>query len=220
MILALDTSVGISIALHDGCAIIDEVTLDQHGIQGELTSALISQMLNSAALKPADISQIVVGVGPGPYTGLRVGVATAQAFGFALGIPVLGICSLDAVGHLAGIECIAVSDARRKELYVARYTTASHSTSGDTSASQTAERLGDPWVATAAELVEQYPQATFVGPGAQLYPESVSGTVMPLRAALLADLVALGAAQLLPVSPMYLRKPDAQEPQARKQVTL
>ena len=68
-----------------------------------------------------DLDAVVVGCGPGPFTGLRAGMATAAAYGHALGIPVHGVCSLDAIGLLTTGETLVVTDARRREVYWARY---------------------------------------------------------------------------------------------------
>ncbi|MEY4312282.1 MAG: hypothetical protein RLZZ571_1052 [Actinomycetota bacterium] len=202
-ILAIDTSVGASIALLNSNEIIDQFTDTQHGIQGELTSAKISELLNKNSLTVNDLTEIVVGVGPGPYTGLRVGIATAQSLGFALNIPVHGICSLDAVAFEFGKPCVVVTDARRKELYWAKYDQG---------------RISDPKVNKPKEIVELVSDKHFVGPGANLYPEVISGTHLTLNASALGQLFASGNAKLLPVSPLYLRKPDAVEPTYRKSV--
>ena len=202
-VLAIDTAVGISVALHDGHSVVAEATRVEHGVQGELTTVMIAELLQQAGWTPADLTDVVVGVGPGPYTGLRVGIVTATVFGHARGIPVHGVCSLDAVGHDAGGDCIVVTDARRKELYWARYESG---------------RVDGPHVMLPAELAEQFPGARFVGPGAQLYPDVVSGEVMDLRAGALAELFAAGNAQLVDVAPMYLRVPDAVAGTVRKKV--
>ena len=114
-VLAIDTAVGISVALHNGHSVVAEATRVEHGVQGELTTVMIAELLQQAGWTPADLTDVVVGVGPGPYTGLRVGIVTATVFGHARGIPVHGVCSLDAVGHDADGDCIVVTDARRKE---------------------------------------------------------------------------------------------------------
>ena len=77
--------------------------------------------LADAGLAMADLGAVVVGCGPGPFTGLRVGMATAAAYGHALGIPVYGVCSLDAIGGLTTGDTLVVTDARRREVYWARY---------------------------------------------------------------------------------------------------
>ena len=67
--------------------------------------------------------QVVVGMGPGPFTGLRVGIAFAHSFALARGIPVRGVCSLDAIAaQIQESDFIITVDARRKEVYWARYT--------------------------------------------------------------------------------------------------
>lgn len=202
-ILAIDTSVGISVALLEGAEVLAEVTKTEHGIQGEQTAALIQQLLDKTGLATGDLTNVVVGVGPGPFTGLRVGIATAQAFGFARQIPVTGICSLDAVARDFAQSCIVVTDARRKELYWAKYQDG---------------RIGEPNVDLPSEIAAQNPGAKFVGPAIGLYPELISGEHLQLRAASLGILLATEKAQQVPLLPMYLRKPDAQEPTSRKSV--
>lgn len=200
-ILAIDTSVGVSVAVLEGEKILAEFTDTQHGIQGEQTASKISQLLKQSGLEISQITNVVVGVGPGPYTGLRVGIATAQAIGLARKIPVTGICSLDAVAFDYGNPCIVLTDARRKELYWAKYEIA---------------RVDGPNVSKPFDLKEF--TYSFVGPAANMYVDVISGEVLPLRAASLGQLFASGRAHIEPVSPMYLRKPDAQEPTNRKSV--
>lgn len=83
---------------------------------GRAVSDLVSQALVG---NPAP-EQVVVGMGPGPFTGLRVGVSFAQTFALAREIPVVGICSLDAIAINQSSYTVAI-DARRKEIYWARY---------------------------------------------------------------------------------------------------
>ncbi len=202
-ILAIDTSVGVSVAVLSDTEVLAEFSDTQHGIQGEQTATKISEMIKHAGLNVSDISNVIVGVGPGPFTGLRVGLATAQAFGFARNIPVTGICSLDAVAFDFAKPCVVVTDARRKELYWAKYDLG---------------RVTGPNVDRPENIVAISNTEIFVGPAAQLYPDVLVGHVMPLRAAALGLLFASGQAQEVPVLPMYLRKPDAQEPTTRKSV--
>lgn len=202
-ILALDTSVGVSVAVLDGEQVLAQFTDAAHGIQGEQTSAQIKLLLNQCGLSVHDITKVVVGVGPGPFTGLRVGIATAQAFALARGISVVGLSSLDAIAYEFGKPCIVVTDARRKELYWAKYDP---------------KRILGPSVSTPQQLAKEQAASIFVGPAANLYPEIINGQVMPLNAAALGKLFAAGNAEVLPVTPLYLRKPDAQEPTSRKSV--
>lgn len=204
MILAIDTSVGISVAVHDGTETISEFSSGQHGLQGELTAQYIQNALDSADCGPADVTDVVVGVGPGPFTGLRVGIASALTFGHALGIPVHGICSLDAIGFANKEACIAITDARRKELYWAEF--------------RDGLRVSEPNVNTPQEILELNPAAKFVGPAVTLYPEIIMGNHVELRAGFLADLFARELGQNQPITPMYLRKPDAVPPTERKPV--
>jgi len=203
-VLAIDSSAGISVAYVTSKGQHFEKSLDAHNLHGEMTVQMIHDVLVSAEVSPEDVTDIVIGVGPGPYTGLRVGIACATVFGFARNIPVHGICSLDAVGYDYGQPCVVVTNARRKELYWAQYSNG---------------RVGEPQVALPHDLANAFPDAQFVGPGAALYPE-VSGQVLVLSSASLAELFLSGKAQLVPVAPMYLRAPDATEPGKPKSVLL
>ena len=87
----------------------------------ELLTPNVIAAVAEAGRTMADIDAVVVGCGPGPFTGLRVGMATAAAYGHALGVPVYGVCSLDAIGVLTTGEVLVVTDARRREVYWARY---------------------------------------------------------------------------------------------------
>jgi tRNA threonylcarbamoyl adenosine modification protein YeaZ len=202
-VLAIDTSVGVSVAILRSNGEVTQSQPVDHGMQGELTAELISQVVIDSGLKIEEITDVVVGVGPGPFTGLRVGLVTAAVFAHARNIPIHGICSLDAVAFDFAKPCVVVTDARRKELYWARYD---------------GLRIGEPQVSKPEALLAQFPDSEFVGPGAQLYPGSISGQVLELKASSLAKLFVSGDAQLVDVSPMYLRKPDAVEPTTRKSV--
>lgn len=96
------------------------VTVDPRAHAECLTPNVVAA-LAEADMTMADLDAVVVGCGPGPFTGLRVGMATAAAYGHALGIPVYGVCSLDAIGVLTIGDTMVVTDARRRELYWARY---------------------------------------------------------------------------------------------------
>jgi tRNA threonylcarbamoyl adenosine modification protein YeaZ len=202
-ILAIDTSVGISVAVLTGDGSLTQTNSAGHGMQGELTAELILEAITDAGITVSDISDVVIGVGPGPFTGLRVGLVTAVVFGYARNIPIHGICSLDAVAHDYAKPCVVVTDARRKELYFAEFSNG---------------RIGEPQVLKPEVLAEKFAGFDFVGPGAQLYPEFISGQMLPLRAGALAQIFASGKAQTVEVKPMYLRKPDAVEPTIRKSV--
>ncbi|EST29859.1 hypothetical protein N566_21805, partial [Streptomycetaceae bacterium MP113-05] len=124
LLLALDTATpAVTVALHDGERVLaraDQVDARRHG---ELLLPSVDRVLREAGRKVTEVTDVVVGVGPGPYTGLRVGLATAEAFGAALGAPVHGLCTLDGIAFAAGLDTpfVVATDARRKEVYWARY---------------------------------------------------------------------------------------------------
>jgi tRNA threonylcarbamoyl adenosine modification protein YeaZ len=115
--LTIDTATAQTIvALLDGDAILFHESHMGATDHGRAVSELVARAL---ATRPAP-DQVIVGMGPGPFTGLRVGIAFAQSFALARQIPVIGICSLDAI-EIDQEDYIAAIDARRKEIYWARY---------------------------------------------------------------------------------------------------
>ncbi|HEX5016470.1 MAG TPA: tRNA (adenosine(37)-N6)-threonylcarbamoyltransferase complex dimerization subunit type 1 TsaB [Actinomycetes bacterium] len=90
---------------------------------GEVLPGLIADVLAQAGVTADDVDVVVVGVGPGAYTGLRVGIATAQALGLTLSVPVVGAVTLDAIafGTQRTDPFVVVTDARRREVFYARY---------------------------------------------------------------------------------------------------
>lgn len=117
--LAIDTSTSRTcVAIIDGQEVLFSGFLDGPTAHGPSLPQLVQQ-----ALKISDVGEVVVGMGPGPFTGLRVGIAFAQSFALAREIPVRGVCSLDAVAaQVNESDFIITVDARRKEVYWARYT--------------------------------------------------------------------------------------------------
>lgn len=98
----------------------ERVTVDARAHAEQLTPNVLAAVAD-AGITVADLDAVVVGCGPGPFTGLRVGMASAAAFGHALGVPVHGVCSLDGIGiHTEG-DVLVVTDARRREVYWAHY---------------------------------------------------------------------------------------------------
>lgn len=115
--LAIDTSTSRTIVgIIDGDAVLYEKFHEGATDHGRALSDLVSQALKISGPP----QQVVVGMGPGPFTGLRVGIAFAHTFGLARNIPVIGICSLDAI-DVREYEYTVAIDARRKEIYWARY---------------------------------------------------------------------------------------------------
>lgn len=120
----MDTATpAVTVALHDGEAVVASTSQVDARRHGELLLPAVDRVLKEAGRTLDAVTGIVVGVGPGPYTGLRVGLVTAAAFSSALGVPVHGLCTLDGLAYASGIdEPFAVAtDARRKEVYWARY---------------------------------------------------------------------------------------------------
>jgi len=186
--LAIDTATSqTSVALVSDSKVLwqgSQIGATDHG-------SVLPQLVQTALGVSGDIDQVVVGMGPGPFTGLRVGISFAQGFAWARNIPLIGICSLDAIAHGIEIdEFIVATDARRKEVYWAIY--------------KNGERISDLGVGKPAELVSGLP---FFGEGSHLYHLSQSQEFLypdPLA------LVALSSNKKIHVSaPLYLRRPDA-----------
>ena len=118
-VLAIDTSTSRTcVAVIDGANILYSGFRDGATAHGPSLPALVQE-----ALAMSDVDEVVVGMGPGPFTGLRVGIAFAQSFALAREVPVRGVCSLDAIAaQVADQDFIITVDARRKEVYWARYT--------------------------------------------------------------------------------------------------
>lgn len=216
MLLAIDTSTSlIGAAVHDGSTLRSDVARADVRRHGELLAPAVQEALDRAGCTRGDLTVVVVGVGPGPFTGLRVGVVTALVMGHVLGVPVHGLCSLDALAAQAALlpgapaDLLVATDARRKEVYWARYAVASGR----------ARRTDGPGVARAADLTPEQRALPAVGRGPDLYPESLHGMPGPrdVGAGALATLAVLAlsddagdaAALLLPPEPLYLRRPDA-----------
>jgi tRNA threonylcarbamoyl adenosine modification protein YeaZ len=211
LLLAFDTATpAVTVALHDGSRIVAEESAVDARRHGELLAVSISNVLRVVGAGHADLTRVAVGTGPGPYTGLRAGLVTATVLGSALGIPVDGICSLDVIAAAAagGREFLVATDARRREVYWARYDAAGR-------------RVAGPLVGPPAELPAGLPVA---GEGAVLYPELGADPLSPrfpsaAQLALIALARAAAGAQPQPPEPLYLRRPDAREPGPPKRVT-
>ncbi|MDO7868725.1 tRNA (adenosine(37)-N6)-threonylcarbamoyltransferase complex dimerization subunit type 1 TsaB [Nocardioides jiangxiensis] len=202
MLLAFDTATAlVSVALHDGSTVRAEAVSDKPMKHGEQLAPLIEAVLAEAGATPADLTGVAVGVGPGPFTGLRVGLVTARTLGFALGVPVHGVCTLDvlaaeavASGAVVG-DFVVATDARRKEVYLAAY-------------DETGARVSGPEVVRPDTAATSRPA---VGEGPVLYPAAFPHGVGPAQpsAGWLARLVLAGTVEVLDPEPLYLRRPDA-----------
>ncbi|MFW6866850.1 tRNA (adenosine(37)-N6)-threonylcarbamoyltransferase complex dimerization subunit type 1 TsaB [Nocardioides sp. CPCC 206347] len=211
MLLAFDTaSPSVTVALHDGTEVVAAATAEIGMRHGEQLAPLIEQVLASAGITPAGVTGIAVGVGPGPFTGLRVGLVTARTLAHVLDVPVHGVCSLDALAAEAvatGVvdgDFLVATDARRKEVYLASY-------------DGNGRRQSAPVVERPAVLASDLP---VVGEGAALYPDAFPNARTPLRpdAAWLARAVIAQQVEVLGPEPLYLRRPDAEIPRAAKAV--
>ena len=117
-VLAIDTSTARSCV----AVIAGKQILFNDYLAGATAHGASLPKLVQAALQVSSIDEVVVGMGPGPFTGLRVGIAFARSFAFARSIPIRGVCSLDAIAaQIQEGDFIVTVDARRNEVYWARY---------------------------------------------------------------------------------------------------
>ncbi|GGT61183.1 tRNA (adenosine(37)-N6)-threonylcarbamoyltransferase complex dimerization subunit type 1 TsaB [Streptomyces purpureus] len=214
LLLAVDTATpAVTVALHDGETVVAQSSQVDARRHGELLLPAVHRVLTEAGRTLDAVTGVVVGVGPGPYTGLRVGLMTANTFASVLGVPVHGLCTLDGLAYASGIEepFVVATDARRKEVYWARY-------------EGFRTRVGEPAVDRPADIAEQVAGVPAVGAGAVLYPEVFPDARAPEHqsaaalAALAAERLKAGESFLEPL-PLYLRRPDAQVPKNYKVVT-
>jgi tRNA threonylcarbamoyladenosine biosynthesis protein TsaB len=208
LLLAFDTATPVvTAALHDGRQVIAERTAMDAMRHGELLAPTIAAVLGEAGASRQDLGEIAVGVGPGPFTGLRVGLVTARTLSAVLGVAAHGVCTLDVLAAEAALSgpFLVATDARRREVYWARY-------------AEGGTRVDGPHVARPADIATTEP---VVGRGAVLYPDAFPVAAGPRdpSAAVMAEVVARRAVPLLPVEPLYLRRPDVAEPRERKQVS-
>lgn len=211
MLLALDTSTPlVSVALLDDDRVVAQATSDRPMQHGERLAPMITEALHSVGAIRQDVTAVAVGVGPGPFTGLRVGLVTARMLGVALGVPVYGASSLDvlavrAVAEGVGEPFLATIDARRKELFWASY-------------DADGARLDGPHVERPATMPTEL---LVVGAGPGLFPEAFARTAGPTvpDAGTLALAVAEERVELVDPEPVYLRRPDAVVPGPPKKVS-
>jgi tRNA threonylcarbamoyl adenosine modification protein YeaZ len=212
MLLAFDTATPlVTVALHDGDDVVWEGVSERPLQHGEQLAPLVDRALRETGLVRQDLTAVGVGVGPGPFTGLRVGLVTARTLGFVLDLPVYGVCTLDVLAVEASdtravtADFRVATDARRKEVYLASY-------------DETGARLEGPAVVKPADAATELP---VVGEGAVLYPDAFPHAAGPTApsAGWLARVIAEERAELHDAEPLYLRRPDAAAPGAPKRVT-
>lgn len=205
LVLAVDTATpavtaGVVELTDAGARVLaSRVTVDARAHAEVLTPQVLA-CLAELDRSPADLDAVVCGDGPGPYTGLRVGMATAAAFGDALGIAVHPVCSLDAIAREADHqgELLVVTDARRREVYWARYSAGVRVAGPDVARPAELDPAGADAVAGSAEHARTWdlPLLPPVAPG----PAGLVGC---------AATALLGGAAPAPMAPRYLRRPDA-----------
>ena len=200
VILAIDTAtpaVTAGIVRGEGVEVLAErVTVDARRHAEQLTPNVLAALAD-AGLTVNDLGALVVGCGPGPFTGLRVGMATAAAYGHALGIPVHGVCSLDAIGietRATAGEILVVTDARRREVYWARY--------------RGGVRIDGPAVDAPADAPADAQAVAGSPEHAALFDLPRLAPLYPTAAGLVRA-VADWTAEPAPLIPLYLRRPDA-----------
>jgi len=207
VVLALDTSTVVNVGLARGADVLATATVGDRMAHVEQLTPLVRDCLARAGLPLRDVHRLVVGLGPGPFTGLRVGIVTAQILAAAAGIPLHGVCSLDVLAaqfvadQPVMTDFVVATDARRREVYWAAY-------------AADGRRQGEPRVSPPLDV----PRRPTIGPAADLYPDQLAGAPGPrsFDAAVLAT-----AGPALPDAgsrPLYLRRPDATEPTRRKSV--
>ncbi|HJQ03188.1 MAG TPA: tRNA (adenosine(37)-N6)-threonylcarbamoyltransferase complex dimerization subunit type 1 TsaB [Jatrophihabitans sp.] len=174
---------------------------------GERLTPSIRDCLRQAGTGVGELAAVLAGVGPGPFTGLRVGLMTAAAIADAAGLPSYPVCSLDAIAaaHAEVAELLVAGDARRREIYWARY--------------HHGRRVTGPAVGRPAEVAGELAGVqVMAGAGAELYADVLGLPVLAGRYPTVAGLAAVAADAVLagapsqPLTPLYLRRPDAVEP--------
>ncbi len=224
-VLALDTSAAVAVAVTDDAGrTLSSRSVAEQRRHAELLAPMIVEVLADAGVDRSALTAVVAGTGPAPFTGLRVGLVTARTLALALGVPVHGVSSLDAValravetlGLAEGAEVLVVADARRREVYWARYRVTAVAgielVAGpgvDSPARVAAEHAGGAVVVGRGGLL--HPDELPLAPGAPLDPEPAD-----LARLAMARLAAAGPGALLPTEPLYLRRPDAVPTAERK----
>nr|WP_202343674.1 tRNA (adenosine(37)-N6)-threonylcarbamoyltransferase complex dimerization subunit type 1 TsaB [Leucobacter chromiireducens] len=202
VLLAIDTAIGTSVALGADGRVWTAESLDTRG-HAEAIGGLLTSVFSESGVAPERVTGVVAGIGPGPFTGLRVGIAAAHAFALGRGVPLLPLEGHEAValgvleqGAVAGVR--VVQDARRRELFVTEYSGLGWA--------------GIPEPLSGPVLV---PRADYAPVTNEVWPELIPG----------AELVRLAARRLAVGAPFaedraqYLRAPDVVQPGAPKRVS-
>jgi tRNA threonylcarbamoyl adenosine modification protein YeaZ len=195
VLLAIDTSAGTSVAVvdRDAGVLAERSSADTRG-HAELIGTLIRACLDESGAAVASLSGVAVGMGPGPFTGLRVGIAAARAFAFGAGKPVVPVVSHDAIAFGFTEPTLVVTDARRREVYWSAYR------GGD--AEGLPLRAHGPGLCTPAELAGAVP-------GFDGYVRLDAAVVSAASVGLLAEGLYAHDRPFASGEALYLRSPDA-----------
>lgn len=218
-ILAIDTSTAVSsVAIAEPGRLLAEYTLLANNTHSERLMPHIIRLMEETNTVKGDLKAVAVTVGPGSFTGLRIGLTTAKTLAYAWGIPVVGVTTLDSLAgqlaHSSGYVC-PMLDAQQKRVYTALYKDGRPLT--DYKVAPVAEWLND--------LSEQYPQTTFLGEAAAMYQADIIGRAgfclapLDLSVPKAGSLAALGLERLaqgqvsdpLTINPLYIRRAAAEE---------
>ena len=153
-----------ALASEPGSPVLESVALGPPARQSELLPGALGELLARHGLKARDLKGAVVGLGPGSFTGLRIGLATIKGLAYGSGFPVWGLSSLEAVAWAGaeGVPLLACALARREELYVARYVR--------TGSALRCDGTAEAWsLAESIQWLQDHPTAIALGPGANEY---------------------------------------------------
>ncbi|MGV8885891.1 MAG: tRNA (adenosine(37)-N6)-threonylcarbamoyltransferase complex dimerization subunit type 1 TsaB [Microbacteriaceae bacterium] len=205
MLLSIDTSAGTSVAIVDrDRGVLAEHSSDDTRGHAEVLDQFIRACLNDSGISVTDLSGVAAGMGPGPFTGLRVGIAAARAFAFGAGRPVIPIVSHDAIAFGITEPTIVVTDARRREVYWSAYS--------GSDAEGLPVRVGAPGLCRPDDLAATVPG--FAG-----YRRVDAGLVSAASLGLLAEKLYLHGRPFAGGDALYLRSPDVTVSAGPKRVT-
>lgn len=214
MLLAIDTSAGSSVAIvaadGDGERVLAQRSVEDSRRHAELVGDLIAGCLADASVSAGGVEAVAVGMGPGPFTGLRVGIAAANTFAFALGVPVLRVASHDAIAlevlsdAPAGSPVLITTDARRRERYWSTYS--------GLNAAGVPVRAEGPAVAS-LDAVDELVTAH------EGYVRHDAERVSAAWLGVLAARIRVQGGEFAGAEPIYLRSPDVTVPGAPKRVS-
>jgi tRNA threonylcarbamoyl adenosine modification protein YeaZ len=205
VLLAIDTSLGTSVAIVDlRLGVLAERSSDDTRRHAEVIGEFIQACFDESGIAVADLSGVVAGMGPGPFTGLRVGIAAARAFAFGAGKPVVPIVSHDAVAFGIVQPVLVVTDARRNEIHWSSY--------GMPDTAGLPTRTSGPSLAKAAEL----DSIVLAHPGHRLIG---ARTVSAAPLGLLVESLYANGRPFAADQPLYLRSPDVTISAGPKRVT-